>query len=202
MIDDVHTSNGHAGSMHALNKLREDYWIISVLSAVKKRINKCMYCKRTRKPFMKQQMAPLPSQRLTPEEPPFTFTGLDYFGPVNTKLARKEFKRYGCLFTCLTSRAIHLEMSYDLTTESFLCALNRFIARRGRPKEIFSDNGTNFVGGERELREHLKAMDQRNLDHWAMRRDIKWHFIAARSPHWGGVWERLVQSVKKIMFFF
>ena len=93
-------------------------------------------------------------------------------------------------------------MSYDLTTESFLCALNRFIARRGRPKEIFSDNGTNFVGGERELRKQLKAMNQRNVDLWAMRRDIKWHFIAARSPHWGGVWERLVQSVKKIMFFF
>ena len=200
IIDDVHIGNGHVGSMHTLNKLREDYWIISGLAAVKKRIGKCMYCKRTRKPLMKQQMAPLPSQRLTPEEPPFTFTGLDYFGPVSTKLARKEFKRYGCLFTCLTSRAIHLEMSYDLTTESFLCALNRFIARRGRPKEIFSDNGTNFVGGERELREQLKAMNQRNLDCWAMRRDIKWHFIAARSPHWGGVWERLVQSVKKIMF--
>ena len=149
---------------------------------------------------MTQQMAPLPPQRLTPEQPPFTFTGLDFFGPLLTKLARKEFKRYGCVFTCLCSRAIHLEMAYDLSTESFLCALSRFIARRGRPSEIFSDNGTNFVGGERELREHLKNMKQAQIENWTTRRNIKWNFIAARASHWGGVWERLVQSVKKVLF--
>ena len=118
LIDDCHAMNGHVGTQHTLHLLRKKYWIIRGLSAVKQRIGRCWTCKKARKPLMTQQMAPLPPQRLTPEQPPFTFTGLDFFGPLLTKLARKEFKRYGCVFTFLCSRAIHLEMAYDLSNVS------------------------------------------------------------------------------------
>jgi hypothetical protein len=146
IVDDTHAWNGHVGAQHTLHILRKRYWIIHGLSTVKQQIRRCITCCKQRKPLMTQQMAALPPQRLSADEPPFSITGLDFFGPVHTKLARKEFKRYGCLFTCLASRAVHLEMAYDLTTDSFLSAFSRFVARRGRPKEVMSDNGTNFVG--------------------------------------------------------
>ena len=136
------------------------------------------------KELMTQQIAPLPPQRLTPEQPPFTFTGLDFFGPPLTKLARKKFKRYGCVFTCPCSRAIHLEMAYDLSTKSFLCATSNFIARSRRPSGICSDNRTNSVGGEREFREQLKKLTQANIDNWTTRRNINWNFIAACAFYW------------------
>ena len=164
MIDKAHKENGHVGAQHTLHKLRQEYWILHGLSAIKKRISSCVYCQRIRKPMMMQKMSTLPPQRLTPNEPPFTLTGLDFFGPISTKLARKEFKRYGCIFTCLCSRAVHLEMAYDLSTDSFLSCFSRFTARRGQPKEVMSDNGTNFVGGEKILRDELKRIDQTRVD--------------------------------------
>jgi hypothetical protein len=200
IIEDAHRSHGHVGAQHTLNLLRRKYWIIHGLSAVKQQIRRCWTCQKQRKPMMIQQMADLPPQRLTPDKPPFAYTGLDFFGPLMTKLARKEFKRYGCLFTCLASRAVHLEMAYDLSTDSFLSAFSRFKERRGRPVEVISDNGTNFIGGERELRENLKAINQTAVEQWMVQREIRWKFIAARSPHWGGVWERLVKSTKQVMY--
>ena len=101
MIDKMHKENGHVGAQHTRHKLRQEYWILHGPAAVKKRITACVYCQKVRKPMMMQKMSVLPPQRLTPNEPPFTFTGLDFFGPIHTKLARKEFKRYGCIFTCL-----------------------------------------------------------------------------------------------------
>ena len=200
IIDEVHRENGHVGAQHTLHKLRTRFWILHGLAAIKKRIRNCIYCQKIRKPMMMQRMSSLPPQRLTPNDPPFKFTGLDFFGPILTKLARKEFKRYGCIFTCLCSRAVHLEMSYDLSTDSFLSCLARFTARRGRPSEIMSDNGTNFVGAEKVLREELKKIDEGKIYRAMSQKGIKWKFIAARSPHWGGVWERLVQSTKKVMY--
>ena len=81
-------------------------------------------------------MADLPSDRVTPHEVPFTNVGVDYFGPIEVKRARSQIKRYGCLFTCLVTRAIHLEMAYSLETDSFINCLERFMARRGKPKVI------------------------------------------------------------------
>ena len=96
-------------------------------------------------------MSDLPAARLQIHEPPFSHVGTDYFGPLVVKVKRSECKRYGCLFTCMTTRAIHLELSNDLTSSAFINALKRFLARRGPVKFIYSDNGTNFVGAERIL---------------------------------------------------
>ena len=98
-------------------------------------------------------MSDLPVARLQYMRPPFHHVGIDYFGPYLIKQGRSLVKRYGCLFTCMTVRAIHIELSHSLSTDSFLCALRRFIARRGRPEHIYSDNSSNFIGAERILRE-------------------------------------------------
>ena len=100
-------------------------------------------------------MAPLPSARVAPTDPPFTHVGVDYFGPLFVKQGRSQVKSYGCLFTCLTMRAVHIEVAHTLEADSFICAYQRFVSRRGKPKKK-SDNGTNFTGAERELREALE----------------------------------------------
>ena len=94
-------------------------------------------------------MADLPKDRLTVDKPPFTFVGVDCFGPFTVKRARYLVKRYGILLTCLVIRAIHIEVSHSLDTDAFLNTCRRFIARRGQPDEMRSDNGGNFICGER-----------------------------------------------------
>jgi hypothetical protein len=103
-------------------------------------------------------MADLPKERVTPA-PPFTYCGINYFGPFVVKQGRKEVKRYGAVFTCMASRAVHIETAVSLETDSFINALRRFIARRGPVREIRSDQGTNLVGAEKELNLALKEMN-------------------------------------------
>jgi hypothetical protein len=101
-------------------------------------------------------MADLPHDRVNPSAPPFTCVGVDYFGPFLVCEKRSMVKRYGVIFTCLTVRAIHLEIAATLDTDSFIMALRRFISRRGQVKEIRSDNCTNLVSGEKEIRQSIR----------------------------------------------
>ena len=101
-------------------------------------------------------MAPLHPSRLQCDDYPFSTTGVDYFGPINVKCGRRLVKRYGCIFTCLKMRAVHIEIAHDMSTDSFIMTMLRFFSRRGYPKQIYSDNGSNFVGAERELATALK----------------------------------------------
>jgi hypothetical protein len=137
-------------------------------------------------------MANLPAVRVTAGEPPFTYTGVDFFGPFIIKRGRSEIKRYGCLFTCLRVRAVHIEIVYTLETDSFINALQRFMSRRGQVKEIYSDNGTNFVGAKREL-------NQTKIDNFLKQRFIQWHFNPPAASHMGGVWERVIRSIRRIL---
>lgn len=106
------------------------------------------------------QMANFPRARLSSFQSPFTFTGLDFFGPMFVVVNRHKEKRYGALFTCLTIKAVHIEIVHSLNTSSCIMALRNFTARRGQPREFFSDNGSNFVGADRELREAIKEVDR------------------------------------------
>jgi hypothetical protein len=112
---------------------------------------------------MSQKMGDLPGARLTPYEPPFTFTGLDIFGQFTVKRGRSSQKIYGCIFVCFTTRAVHIEDVGSLETDTFVLALRRFISVRGAAKELWSDNGTNFTGGERELGLLMREWDQRAI---------------------------------------
>ena len=198
IIRNAHERLGHAGRGHVLARLREKYWIIGANSAVRQLISSCVICRRIKAPPQDQKMADLPKDRLTPA-PPFTYVGVDYFGPFTTKQGRKEHKRYGALFTCLVSRAVHIEIANSLETDSFLNALRRFIARRGPVREIRSDNGTNFVGAERELREAIKEMNHDEITEKLRQQQIDWKFNPPAASHMGGVWERHIRTVRRIL---
>ena len=142
-----HLKSGHSGLEHVLSLIREKFWILKARTAVKSVLVDCFDCKRRQAPLGEQKMADLPADRVTPEKPPFTFVGIDCFGPFVVRRGRSLVKRYGVLFTCLSIRAIHLEVAHSLDTDSFINAMRRFIALRGQPEEVRSDNGGNFVQG-------------------------------------------------------
>ncbi|XP_077865186.1 uncharacterized protein LOC144351344 [Saccoglossus kowalevskii] len=145
-------------------------------------------------------MASLPVDHLTPEEPPFMRTGVDYFGPLEVKRGRTTVERYGAIFTCLATHVIHLEMSNSLDTDSFINSLRRFIARRGQVKVIRSDNGTNFIGAQRELRQEIERWNQKKIDKALQQKEITWKFNPPAASHFGGVWERQIRTIRKVLF--
>lgn len=144
-------------------------------------------------------MADLPADRLYPDLPPFSHVGIDYFGPIEVKRGRAQVKRWEVIFTCLVSRAIHLEMANFLTTDSCINAIRRFICRRGSVVSIRTDCGTNFIGAQRELQEALKALNHQKIQNTFLTEGIKWIFNPPFGAHYGGVWERLIKLVKKIL---
>ena len=146
-----------------------------------------------------QLMADTPSCRLQAHKPPFHDVGLDYFGSYLVKQGRSLCKRYECIFTCLTMRAVHIKVSHSLSTDSFRNALRRFISRRGTPSNICSNNGTNFVGANRILKEALQQFDQIRLKNYCSQLEINWHFNPPHASHMGGSWERIICSGKRIL---
>lgn len=191
----------HGGVQLTLRALRERFWIINARAQVKKMISRCLVCFRTKKLLMKQQMADLPLFR-TEQTKPFTFVGCDYAGPFHVKLSErktaKTTKGYIALFICLTTKALHLEIVCDLTTAEYIMALENFIARRGIPKTMYTDNGTNFIGGEKEIRElHDLFLSQTNaLTRLLETKRITFKRLPARASHMAGIWERAVGMVK------
>lgn len=151
IVEDLHKKPGHAGVKRVLAESRRRCWILKARRLMKKIVHQCIICKKLWGKTLIQQMADLAASRVTPYEPPFIRVGVDYFGPFMVKRGRSAVKRYSCVFTCLATRAIHVEVSHTLDTNSFINAMERFIARRGEPKEIWSNNGTNFVGAQKEL---------------------------------------------------
>ena len=160
LIEDIHCNTGHVGVKHVVSKLRENYWVLRCVSEVKKVIGRCIFCRRQNKPLQSQLMAPLPEERLVADRPPFDSTGIDYFGPLMVRVGRSSVKRWAVIFTCMSCRAVHFEVSHMLDTDSFLAAFSRFTARRGTLTTVFSDNGTNLVAAEKELQDMLKALER------------------------------------------
>ena len=199
LVRHFHHSSGHSGIEHTLSLIRRRYWIVKGRSSVRSIVSRCFDCKRRQAPVQQQKMSDLPVDRVTPSRPPFTCVGVDCFGPFVVRRGRSEMKRYGVLFTCLAIRAVHVEVVHSLDTGSFIDALRRFIARRGQPKEIRSDNGSNFVGGERELREAIAGWNQDQVHQFLLQKSIKWTFNPPASSHFGGVWERCIRTVRKVL---
>ena len=199
ILSSLHQRLNHAGAEHVLTELRQRFWVPQVRSTIKKLLKSCLICRKQNSKPIAPLMANLPYGRLQPFVPPFYHTGVDYFGPLFVKEKRSTVKRYGCLFTCLGTRAVHLEIAHSLDTDSFIMALRRMMARRGKPRHVYSDNGTNFVGAERELKESLDKMNQAKITNTLSQDRTQWHFNPPSAPHFGGVWERLVQSAKKAL---
>lgn len=194
-----HQHEGHSGTSHILAKIRERFWVTHGATTVKRTLRKCLRCRILNATSMKQKMAPLPIQRVDNGWYPFQYTGLDYFGPFQVKRGRRLERRYGCLFTCLQCRAVHLEVAQSLSTDSFVLALKRFINRRGVPKEIMSDNGGNFVGAEKELKDWITCLDQNKIVECMTVRSITWRFNPPVASHRGGIWERMIRTTRKIL---
>ena len=183
IVIDYHGKVIHAGVEHVFNHLREKFWILRGRAEVKNCTVKCPLCHRRQVKPMNQKMSELPAVRLAGMSTPFKHVGLDYAGPFQVRIGRNRVeKRYICLFTCLHMRAVHLKVAHSLEADSFIMALRRFQARRGDPVRICSDNGSNFVGAERELREELEKMDQEKVADDLSARDVKWHFNPPDAP--------------------
>ena len=200
VVADVHHRCRHAGVNHVLAQVRSRYWIIDGRQEVKNWDQECKSCERRRAKPAAQIMAPLPTLRLGMSMRAFAKCCVDYAGPFVTKITRRvSAKRYLCLFTCSATRAVHLEMAFSLSTADFLKAFSRMVATRGKPEKVISDNGTNFVGAERELRELIQSLDQTRIADDAANKGIKWSWNPPLGSHFGGVFESLIKVAKKTL---
>ncbi|XP_076549257.1 uncharacterized protein LOC117612080 [Osmia lignaria lignaria] len=203
IIEAEHRAQLHAGVQGTLYAVRRRFWPIDGRNQVWKALRTCTRCLRARPPATNYIMGELPEARVT-EARPFTNVGVDYCGPFYIKERRHRnrtrIKVYVAVFVCLAVKAVHLELVSDLTSEAFIAALRRFIARRGYCVKIHSDNGTNFVGANNEIQEiqRLIRSDEHNtkVQNFLAQRSIEWSFIPPRAPHFGGLWEAAVKSFK------
>ena len=196
LIASFHEKLAQAGQNPILASLREQFWIPKGRSAVRNVVQSCLKCKRQRAAVMEQMMEAQPAFRTTAYEPCFTHTGVDHFGPLNFKRGRAVVKRRGAIIACLNSRVMHLELASSLESDCFINVLRRFINQRGPPKYIYSDNGMNFVGAEREIGEAIKGWNQDQIHDELLQRKCQWVFQPPKASHAGGVWERLICSIR------
>ena len=200
VIKEFHEKVGHAvGKNATLYELNKKFWIPSARELIRKFVNNCIRCKMNKAKPIQQMMAPIPKFRLEPPFEIFRITGCDFAGPWMTKQTRKvRAKRYLSLFTCLQTRAVHLEVIYSLETSSFMNAFSRFIDRRGQPEEIITDNGSTFIKAEKEIRNIIFNIDDRDKLH--KYRKIKWHFNPPYAANFGGVFEIMVKAAKRALY--
>ena len=157
----------------SLNELRSSgYWVMQE-TQWSERSYQSVTCRCLRGKVGEQVMADLPSDRLQ-EEPPFSYCGVDMFGPFYIKECWKTLKRYGVLFTCLVSHAIHIKMTKSMETDSFILALRRFVARRGNVRTIRRDNWSNFVGAERELAKSMEEINHSKIQRFMLNQNADW----------------------------
>ncbi|XP_030746008.1 uncharacterized protein LOC115874849, partial [Sitophilus oryzae] len=201
LFDREHRRLLHCGPQHLLASICQSYWPLGGRNLARKIYRECVKCFRTHPKSSVPLMGNLPKNRITPA-PAFYRTGVDYAGPFSVKDRQgrgcKITKAYIALFVCFVTKAIHIELVSDLTKEAFLASFKRFIARRGKPIQMFSDNGTNFVGANFEMQRLYNFLQENNksLSEHIENEGVSWSFIPSRSPHFGGLWEAGIKSVK------
>ena len=202
ILEFYHSEVHHGGRPATINSVRSNgFWAVALNAQVKHLIHKCVQCRRYRGQCGEQKMADLPKERVTPEAP-FTNSGADVCGPFKIKDGRKTNVRFVVLFTCFSSRAVHLEAITNLSTDCFILALRRFLARRGPMLSLRSDNGTNFVGAANEFRKLYNDMDHTRISKFLANQNcewIRWERNPPEASHTGGVWERQIRSVRNTL---
>ncbi|XP_075150882.1 uncharacterized protein LOC142224991 [Haematobia irritans] len=201
-VDFIHKLTLHGGMRLMVATIRLECWVIKVKNLVRTHIHNCKQCVLAKRNMQKQVMAALPPERTTISRP-FCNTGVDFAGPYDIKAfsgrCNRITKGYICLFVCFATRANHLEAVSDMSTQAFLAALTRFVARRGCPNRMYSDNGRNFVGAAKEIRNNfvkiLSLVKSEAISRYGFQK-LEWHFIPAAAPHMGGLWEAGVKSCK------
>ena len=203
LLSSLHISFCHCGISLLLAHVGSVAHIIGVRRLARAVCRSCVTCRKATARKEEQQMGQLPSSRVIPS-PAFSKTGIDYAGPFTLKkgYTRKPvlIKAYMCIFVCFCFKAVHLEVVSDLSTESFIAALKRFISRRGLPTELHSDNGSNFKGAANDMKNFYQFLandsTQRAIYHHLLFSRINWIFSPERAPHFGGLWESAVKSAK------
>ncbi|CAM4607621.1 unnamed protein product [Leuciscus chuanchicus] len=186
----------HPGPERVFSEMRRKYWLPGGREAIRRFQRKCQECQKWRGKPQIPKMADLPPSRVRLFKPAFYSTGVDCFGPYSVAIGRRSEKRWGIIFKCMTTRAVHIDLLSSLNADSFLMALRRFIARRGKPFELISDQGTNFRGGDRELREAFADLAP-DIKAQLASQQIDWKLNPPNAPHFGGCWEREIRSVKQ-----
>ena len=179
------------------------YWIIGAKRLISTYIQKCVKCRKLRGCFQEQLMADLPPDRVK-FVPPFTYTGVDVFGPWTivsrrTRGGLANSKRWAVLFTCLTIRAIHIEIVEEMSSSAFINALKRFVSIRGEVKEFRSDRGTNFIGASNELGFHVVNVEDDPMQEYLDKSKTLWRFNPPYSSNMGGAWERMIRTIRSVL---
>jgi hypothetical protein len=202
IVKHFHDVNNHSGTNFTMNALSSRYWIIHAREEIRDVERCCTECRRRTAKPSSQIMGPIPSIRLSMPLRAFAHTSVDFGGPFITVQGRgkRREKRYLCLFTCLASRAVHLEIAFGLDTSSFLNAFFRMVNRRGLPVKMLSDNGLNFVGAEKELKELVRQLDKDEIVTRTADKGISWQFNPPYAPHWGGVHEIMIKAAKRAIY--
>ena len=197
VIEDAHRRLCHSWIKITFTTLLRTYWIVNGRREMKRALLKCALCRKLMSRPIRQPPGPLPAARCTVGEP-FEAVGIDFAGPLYVR--RRDgatAKVYVCLFTCARTRAVHLEMVSDLATPRFIMAFDRFVARRGLCREIYSDNAKTFKKAELEFRAAWRRLRKcPELQRHFASEGVAWRFLSERAPWWGGFWERLVHSIK------
>lgn len=205
MVQHLHEKHSHVGCLTLHCIIRQRFWIPNGRQLIRSVLHNCVRCFRTSPKLPQQLMGSLPKERVQSNYP-FYHTGIDFCGPFFIKQggrAKAKTKAYIALFICLSTKAVHLELVSNLSTDAFISALKRFIGRRGKCGSIASDNATNFVGAKRELKDLKKLFFSQGhtemVNKFCQDEDIQWRFIPPRSPHFGGLWEASIKKAKHLL---
>ena len=188
----------HNGVKDTLTEVRSRFWILKGRALVKKIVHQCVVCRKSEgNPYLGPSPPPLPEFRLK-EDPPFTYTGVDFAGPLYVKAssATASSKVWICLYTCCVVRAVHLDIVPDMTTAAFIRSLKRFSARRGLPRKFVSDNGKTFKAVAKAID---TMMRDKAIQEYLSGLKVEWLFNLERAPWWGGVFERMVRMTKRCL---
>ncbi|XP_062714127.1 uncharacterized protein LOC134290914 [Aedes albopictus] len=206
IVTKTHIDTLHSGPQQLLSTLQQRFWVIRGRDAAKRVVNKCMVCFHCRPKPIEQLMGPLPAARVTPSRA-FVKSGVDYCGPFFIRPPNRRgnsVKIFVAIVVCMASKAVHIEMVYSLSSDSFVSALKRFVSRRGRVSDVYCDNARTFVGANRQLQEHKQQFDaihrSTGLAESCSEAGINFHFNPARSPHFGGLWEAAVKIFKHHLY--
>ena len=190
----------HNGVKDTLTEVRSKFWLLKGRTLIKKVVHQCVTCRRFEgKPYLGPAPPPLPEFRVK-ESPPFTYTGVDFAGPLYTKTGdiTASSKVWICLYTCCVVRAVHLDIVPDMTTSAFIRSLKRFAARRGLPKKFVSDNGKSFKAAAQAIKTIMNSGEVQHYLHVAGV-GVEWSFNLERAPWWGGVFERMMWMTKQCL---
>ena len=199
----MHVCLGHCGPSLLLCATGLRFHVVGARRLSRTVCSQCVVCRRVSAKTQWQMMGQLPAARVMPS-PPFSTTGVDYAGPFMLKKGHTRrpvlIKAYIAVFVCFSTKATHLEIISDITTEAFLAGLKRFVARRGLPNTIHSDNGSNFKGAKKDLQELYKFLQTTSttssVSQYLLTQRVHWETIPERAPHFGGLWEASVKSAK------